>query len=196
MQQLFSSLISDLPQLLTVIAIIVVGGVILLRGRNSTGGLTLFGLAGLVITAIFLLVVLADGALEYAIPALLIIVSIAVFVLLMIWAAHQFHSINIADVAQPFGLPSGTIRAVLTIAFVVLIGVFGTLILSLSQNRQGLVPVTGMADMRMPAGDANRLQTELGPDYFIAKRTNDADPVANARRWARHYVYLAQQLMD
>ena len=26
--------------------------------------------------------------------------------------------------------------------------------------------------------------------------SNDADPVANARRWARHYVYLAQQLMD
>ena len=24
----------------------------------------------------------------------------------------------------------------------------------------------------------------------------DADPLANARRWARHYVYLAQQLMD
>jgi prolyl oligopeptidase len=24
----------------------------------------------------------------------------------------------------------------------------------------------------------------------------DADPTANAARWARHYTYLAQQLMD
>jgi prolyl oligopeptidase len=25
---------------------------------------------------------------------------------------------------------------------------------------------------------------------------NDADPELNARRWARHYVYLSQKLMD
>jgi prolyl oligopeptidase len=25
---------------------------------------------------------------------------------------------------------------------------------------------------------------------------NGADPIANARRWAMHYVYLSRQLMD
>ena len=25
---------------------------------------------------------------------------------------------------------------------------------------------------------------------------NDADPELNARRWARHYVYLSRKLMD
>ena len=42
---------------------------------------------------------------------------------------------------------------------------------------------------------------DLGVDHLYYEETagghsNDADPVANARRWARHYVYLAQQLMD
>jgi prolyl oligopeptidase len=26
--------------------------------------------------------------------------------------------------------------------------------------------------------------------------SNDADPLMNAERWARHYVYLARKLMD
>jgi len=42
---------------------------------------------------------------------------------------------------------------------------------------------------------------DLGYDHLYYEETsgghsNDADPVANARRWARHYVYLSQQLMD
>lgn len=42
---------------------------------------------------------------------------------------------------------------------------------------------------------------DMGYDHLYYEETagghsNDADPVANARRWARHYVYLAQQLMD
>ena len=41
----------------------------------------------------------------------------------------------------------------------------------------------------------------MGYDHLYYEETsgghsNDADPIANARRWARHYVYLAQQLMD
>jgi prolyl oligopeptidase len=26
--------------------------------------------------------------------------------------------------------------------------------------------------------------------------SNDSDPLLNAERWARHYVYLARKLMD
>jgi len=47
---------------------------------------------------------------------------------------------------------------------------------------------------------AARLE-QIGVDHLYYEETsgghsNDADPVANARRWARHYVYLSQQLMD
>jgi prolyl oligopeptidase len=41
----------------------------------------------------------------------------------------------------------------------------------------------------------------VGLPYPADERTfgghaNDADPELNARRWARHYVYLSQKLMD
>ncbi|WP_296538806.1 hypothetical protein, partial [Phenylobacterium sp.] len=41
----------------------------------------------------------------------------------------------------------------------------------------------------------------LGVPYLYYEQTlgghsNDSDPELNARRWARHYVYLAQRLMD
>ena len=47
---------------------------------------------------------------------------------------------------------------------------------------------------------AARLQ-QMGVPYLYYEQTfgghaNDADPELNARRWARHYVYLAQRLMD
>ena len=63
---------------------------------------------------------------------------------------------------------------------------------------------TNTRDDRVHPGHARKLAARLGDmgyDHLYYEETsgghsNDADPVANARRWARHYVYLAQQLMD
>ncbi len=57
---------------------------------------------------------------------------------------------------------------------------------------------------RVHPGHARKFAARLGDqghDHLYYEDTagghsNDADPVANARRWARHYVYLSQQLMD
>jgi prolyl oligopeptidase len=51
-----------------------------------------------------------------------------------------------------------------------------------------------------PRKYAARLEA-MGIPYLYYEQTfgghaNDADPELNARRWARHYVYLAQKLMD
>jgi prolyl oligopeptidase len=63
---------------------------------------------------------------------------------------------------------------------------------------------TNTRDDRVHPGHARkfaaRLQ-EMGIPYLYYEQTfgghaNDADPELNARRWARHYVYLAQKLMD
>jgi prolyl oligopeptidase len=63
---------------------------------------------------------------------------------------------------------------------------------------------TNTRDDRVHPGHARkfaaRLQ-QLGVPYLYYEQTfgghaNDADPELNARRWARHYVYLAQRLMD
>lgn len=63
---------------------------------------------------------------------------------------------------------------------------------------------TNTRDDRVHPGHARKFAARLeglGQDPIYYEETagghsNDADPVANARRWARHYVYLAQQLMD
>lgn len=63
---------------------------------------------------------------------------------------------------------------------------------------------TNTRDDRVHPGHARKFAARLGAqghDHLYYEDTagghsNDADPVANARRWARHYVYLAQQLMD
>lgn len=63
---------------------------------------------------------------------------------------------------------------------------------------------TNTRDDRVHPGHARKFAARLaamGHDHLYYEETagghsNDADPVANARRWARHYVYLSQQLMD
>ena len=63
---------------------------------------------------------------------------------------------------------------------------------------------TNTRDDRVHPGHSRKFAArlgEMGHDHLYFEDTagghsNDADPVANARRWARHYVYLVQQLMD
>jgi prolyl oligopeptidase len=63
---------------------------------------------------------------------------------------------------------------------------------------------TNTRDDRVHPGHARKFAARLGDQghdhlYFedtAGGHSNDADPVANARRWARHYVYFSQQLMD
>ncbi|MFN4296351.1 MAG: prolyl oligopeptidase family serine peptidase [Brevundimonas sp.] len=63
---------------------------------------------------------------------------------------------------------------------------------------------TNTLDDRVHPGHARKFAARLeqqGHDHIYFEDTSgghsyDADPAANARRWARHYVYLAQQLMD
>lgn len=63
---------------------------------------------------------------------------------------------------------------------------------------------TNTEDDRVHPGHARKFAAELealGDPYLFYENTfgghaNDADPDLNARRWARHYVYLAQKLTD
>ncbi|MDO1560189.1 prolyl oligopeptidase family serine peptidase [Brevundimonas sp. 2R-24] len=63
---------------------------------------------------------------------------------------------------------------------------------------------TNTGDDRVHPGHARKYAARLaeqGHDYLLYEDTSgghsyDADPRANARRWARHYVYLSQRLMD
>jgi prolyl oligopeptidase len=63
---------------------------------------------------------------------------------------------------------------------------------------------TNTKDDRVHPGHARKFAAKLeamGPPYLYYENTfgghaNDADPELNARRWARHYVYLSEKLMD
>ena len=63
---------------------------------------------------------------------------------------------------------------------------------------------TNTRDDRVHPGHPRKFAARLeamGIPYIYYEQTfgghaNDADPELNARRWARHYVYLAQKLMD
>jgi len=63
---------------------------------------------------------------------------------------------------------------------------------------------TNTEDDRVHPGHARKFAAKLaafGAPYIYYENTfgghaNDADPELNAERWARHYVYLAQKLMD
>jgi prolyl oligopeptidase len=63
---------------------------------------------------------------------------------------------------------------------------------------------TNTRDDRVHPGHARKFAArmeEIGAPYLYYEQTfgghaNDADPELNARRWARHYVYLSQKLFD
>jgi prolyl oligopeptidase len=63
---------------------------------------------------------------------------------------------------------------------------------------------TNTEDDRVHPGHARKFAarlSQLGAPYLYFENTfgghsNDADPAMNAERWARHYVYLSQKLMD
>ena len=63
---------------------------------------------------------------------------------------------------------------------------------------------TNTRDDRVHPGHPRKFAARMeamGLPYLYYEQTfgghaNDADPELNARRWARHYVYLSQKLMD
>ena len=169
-----------------VILVIAAAGLLWLWRRTATAN----GIAGgssfsateaasLTIAAIFIITLSEPRVLSYAMPALLIIVSIGIFVLLLVHAASSLKSDGITDATQPFGLPAGSIRAILTLSFVVLIGVFGSFVLSQSNGRSGLVPVEGLDGKLIEAGTLADFKDSLGPNFVVAAEvvTGDAKSV-------------------
>ncbi|MEA2861443.1 MAG: hypothetical protein QOC72_3482 [Methylobacteriaceae bacterium] len=89
------------------------------------GGIGLVGLAVLAIAGI-LCFKLVGPDMEYGTLAILILVGIAAFLLLMNLLSFSAGQLGILTHGQAFGLPDGSVRAILTMAFIVLIGVIGS----------------------------------------------------------------------
>jgi hypothetical protein len=89
------------------------------------GGIGLVGLAVLAIAGI-LCFKLVGLQMEYGTLAILILVGMAAFLLLMNLLSFSAGQLGILTHGQAFGLPDGSVRAILTMAFIVLIGVIGS----------------------------------------------------------------------
>jgi hypothetical protein len=67
--------------------------------------------------------------------ATLILVGLAAFIGIMNILSFSSHWMGIVNPNEPFGLPAGTVRAILTISFIVLVGVLASFLLTQSSGR-------------------------------------------------------------
>jgi hypothetical protein len=72
---------------------------------------------------------------DFGSVAVLILVGLAAFIAIMNVLTFSAYLVKIIDVKEPFGLPNGTVRAILTIAFIVLVGVLASFLLTNSSER-------------------------------------------------------------
>jgi hypothetical protein len=100
---------------------------------------------------------------SFASLAILILVGLAAFVGIMNFLSFSAYCIGIGDPRQPFGLPDGTVRAILTIAFIVLVGVLASFLLTHSDNRPPYVK-EAIVFKGLPAADAQALQQRLSAE--------------------------------
>jgi hypothetical protein len=70
------------------------------------------------------------GTGNFASVATLILVGLAAFIGIMNILSFTAHFMGIIDPRQPFGLPEGTVRAILTISFIILVGVLASFMLT------------------------------------------------------------------
>jgi hypothetical protein len=125
------------------------------QGENNSNNTMAIGAVvatGFIMVAITIWVIYMafrhEGVGNFASIATLILVGLAAFIGIMNMLSLTAHWMNIVDLKQPFGLPEGTVRAILTIAFIVLVGVLTSFMLSNGQrppfSKDPLIVATGI----------------------------------------------------
>lgn len=117
--------------------------------------------------------------------ATLIVVTIACYVYLVNWLSNAARRNGILDPRHPFGLPEGTVRAILTLSFIVLVGVLGAYLITAHNNRplyapQGEVIQTYTGDEGLAAAEAlaGALRGQLGREGLVILATEGAGAAA------------------
>jgi hypothetical protein len=120
--------------------------------------------------------VMITGARSFAAVAALVLVGVVAFTGFVSALSVTAQRLGMLDTRHPFGLPEGSIRAILTFSFIVLVGVFASYLL-VQTSRTGfvapsepfLLPVTTLAEARA-------LQTQLAGDGLVVV-SGTADPI-------------------
>jgi len=91
----------------------------------------------------------------------LILLGMVVFIGIMNILTLSAARIGMLDGRQPFGLPEGSVRAILTIAFIILVGVLSSFLLTGSNNRSGFAPVGVVLHTLDNQAAAEKLASEI-----------------------------------
>ena len=78
--------------------------------------------------------VLSGASIGFGPVAALVLVGFAAFLGIMNILSFSAHLLQISDAKQAFGLPEGSVRAILTISFIVLVGVLASYLVTNSDN--------------------------------------------------------------
>lgn len=140
------------------------------RWKNTGSGPTPFGWVALLVSAV------AVGIVVYALLApnpgfgmvaalvLVGLVAITGFVSALSVTASR---LGILDSRHPFGLPEGSIRAILTFAFIVLVGVFASYLLVQTSRQAFTTPNEPMTLTARDRAEAHAIQSQLGQDGLV-----------------------------
>ena len=139
----------------------------LVLGAILVTGLIICGVVGYAIVEVF------RQPVGFASVAILILVGLAAFIGIMNVISVSAYYIGISDKEQPFGLPDGTVRAILTIAFIVLVGVLSSYLLTSTGTRAQYgetISLRGIA-----AKDVDALVQRLDTDGLASIERRDAN---------------------
>lgn len=111
--------------------------------------------------------------------ALLILVGLAAFLGIMNLLAVGAYWMGFSNAAQPFGLPEGTVRAILTIAFVVLIAVLAAYLNTAHKERVSfastpLILMSGLSESAA-SEQARELRARYGGEGLVTVNRGDGN---------------------
>ncbi len=127
--------------------------------------------AGMAIVAVFLMYmiwvvfdrVLPASPQGFGPVAALVLVGFAAFLGIMNILSFSAHALQISDAKQAFGLPEGSVRAILTISFIVLVGVLASYLVTSSDNHSAYSskPIVLLSDVSFADASAREKSASL-----------------------------------
>lgn len=97
--------------------------------------------------------------------AALILLGIAAFIGIMSLLSRTAKKLGIIDQRHPFGLPEGSVRAILTIAFIVLVGVLSAFLITNHNSRSPFVEAGQVIGSGLTEARANDLAAEQRAEF-------------------------------
>jgi hypothetical protein len=157
---------------------------------------TIIVLVVLIAFAVFRIFDSPDKA--FVVVAMLILVGLAAFIGIMNFLSFSSHWIGISDPRQPFGLPEGTVRAILTIAFIVLVGVLASFLLTTSGARMPFSEKVIVIQTGLTATEAQAVARGLQADGLVAlvpsKTAKPDDPRVDVHFYGRYDFRLGDDV--